>query len=116
MFRRPLPAPTLYDAMPRVEAQDLRPGDLLMHRGLPGRDEGAARPVVRIEPVEDESGWVLITQVSTRFPGSETRERARADQGVALAPPYWPHGEDRVITREDIRAASEHVGSRAIQR
>ncbi|MEU4032399.1 hypothetical protein, partial [Streptomyces anulatus] len=55
-----------------------------MHRGLPGRDEGAARPVVRIEPVEDEPGWVLITQVSTRFPGSETRERARADQGRDL--------------------------------
>ncbi|MFD9850509.1 hypothetical protein [Streptomyces parvus] len=87
-----------------------------MHRGLPGRNEGAARPVVRVEPVQDEPGWVLIVQKSVRFPGSETRERARAGVGVALAPPYWPHGEDRVITREDIRAASEHVGSRAIQR
>ncbi|MFD8956332.1 hypothetical protein ACFXKH_38370 [Streptomyces caelestis] len=116
MLRRPLYAPTLVDALPKVEAQQLRPGDLLMHRGRPGFNEGAARPVVRVVPVEDEPGWVLIVQASALFPGSETRVKARAGQGEALAPPYWPHGEDRVITREDIRAASEHVGSRAIQR
>ncbi|MFL0028532.1 hypothetical protein ACJBCE_37030 [Streptomyces sp. NBUL23] len=116
MLRRPLYAPTLIDALPKVEAQQLRPGDLLIHRGRPGFNEGAARPVVRVEPVQDEPEWVLIVQQSVRFPGTETRVRARAGDGVALAPPYWPHGEDRVITHEDVRAASEHVGSRAIQR
>ncbi|WP_073229285.1 hypothetical protein [Streptomyces sp. NBRC 110465] len=115
MLRRPLSAPTFVDALPKVEARQLRPGDLLMHRGLPGRNEGAARPVVRVEPVQGEPGWVLIVQESVWFPGGETRERARAGEGVALAPPYWPHGVDRVITHEDIRAAREHVGGRAIQ-
>ncbi|MDX2845903.1 hypothetical protein PV377_44505 [Streptomyces ipomoeae] len=102
---------TLFDALPHVKAEDLRPGDLLIHRGRAGFDEGGARPVLRVETVPDDREWVRIFQPITPgrfFPDGESAIRAQAAQLVTIAPPYWPaNGETRTITEQDVRAAHQ---------
>lgn len=108
---------TLVDALPHVKAKDLQDGDLLMHRGRAGFDEGGARPVLRVEAVEDDPEWVRIFSpmpVSRLFPDGESASRAQSEQLIALAPPTWPHGETRPISEADVRAAFRHVGDRAV--
>ncbi|OII64322.1 hypothetical protein BJP40_00190 [Streptomyces sp. CC53] len=119
MYKHPQPTPTLFDALPKVRAKDLRPGDLLMHRAFCG-GEGGARPVLRIEfGPEGDRVRIIQAQEPVRchpktilFPDGESASVAGADQLVTLAPPYWPHGVTRRITRLDVAAARAHAGDR----
>lgn len=116
MYRHPRTHPTLVDALPRVLPGDLIPGDLLAHRGRPGFDEAGGRLVNRVEPGR-EDGWIRIVQpyLDPRWAGEESAVAARADQGVYVLPPYWPHGETRPLTHADVLAAQAHVGNRAVK-
>lgn len=107
---------TLVDALPHVRARDLKPGDLIAHRGRPGFDEAGGRPVTRIEVNEDE-GYVRIMQpyVNPRYEGEEAPTRAGTQQLIAVLPPYWPLVETRPLTLADVTAAHAHVGARAIE-
>ncbi|MEU0074070.1 hypothetical protein ABZ027_31715 [Streptomyces sp. NPDC006332] len=108
--------PTLVDALPHVLAKNLQPGDLVAHRGRPGFDEAGGRPVIRIDPSEEE-GRVRIIQpfLNPRYEGEESPLGAGADQPIAVLPPYWPMGETRELTLADVTAARDHIGTRAIE-
>ncbi|MEU5143680.1 hypothetical protein [Streptomyces sp. NPDC021139] len=116
MFNRRNDWRTLVDALPHVRATDLKPGDLIAHRGRVGFDEAGGRPVIRIEINEDE-GYVRIMQpyLNPRYEGEESPSRAEAQQLIALLPPYWPVGVTRPLTLTDVAAARAHVGARAIE-
>jgi hypothetical protein len=116
MYQYRRPSLTLFDALPKIKAKDLRPGDLLMHRGRAGYDEGAALPVLHVELAEEAR--IRIAQPITPshlFPDGESVLGARAEELVTLAPPYWPHRETQTITSEDVAAARAHVGDRAVR-
>lgn len=116
MFRHPTSGRTLFDALPHVRAEELQPGDMLIHRGRAGFDEGGARPILRVERIQDNPDRVRIVQATTNplFPDGENAVTAGARDLIALAPPYWTPGT-RPITEADVQAARDHIGARAVR-